>query len=460
MLMKQSVALMPNNLDRVRIVQPTEQCSDACCIYDAMLHFHCNFSKNCHFITNYSNSMEAHLEDFHESVKMHENFLYFDRNYDCKMCEHAKMVSHFHCIECKVGLLAAGEMESHICRVPVKLEPPDAAAVSLNLSLKNGVDEDAEKKTNLVVRAAGTFFPENSDPESLQQRAASPTNCDRPFCKLKKKTHHHCDLCNQAFSDAARLEIHVLKHQSTKLGLLDAERKRLEENSVELVPIPRPSEEPQDLTKQAAAPPPQLLIPPGFPTTSVTDFSQLQNLHLAQLALQYPFYPYQNPFMGGFSMPLDQPSTSMAFPFPNPMESMKRKSETEQAFELTNRIKMIKTSQAQVAAAAPSAAGKPPSNNIKMFKDEPIPTGYLKFRFNEDCNFPNCGYRNHQSHFHCCRQDCYYSFCDKTRFVQHTARHERLDKLMGDDFKQFRANMRCGHDDCAYNKNLGEFSGV
>lgn len=97
------------------------------------------------------------------------------------------------------------------------------------------------------------------------------------------------------------------------------------------------------------------------------------------------------------------------------------------------------------------------ANNFKMFKDEPIPQGYLKFRFNEDCNFPNCGYRNHQSHFHCCRTDCYYSFCDKTRFVQHTARHERLDKLMGDDFKQYRANMRCGHVDCAYNKNIGKF---
>lgn len=93
--------------------------------------------------------------------------------------------------------------------------------------------------------------------------------------------------------------------------------------------------------------------------------------------------------------------------------------------------------------------------NLKMFKDEPIPTGYLKFRFNEDCNFANCGYRNHQSHFHCCRVDCYYSFCDKTRFVQHTARHERLDKLMSDDFRQYRASMKCGYDACVYNKNLG-----
>lgn len=93
--------------------------------------------------------------------------------------------------------------------------------------------------------------------------------------------------------------------------------------------------------------------------------------------------------------------------------------------------------------------------SFKIFKEEAIPQGYLKFRFNEDCAFANCGYRNHQSHFHCCRADCYYSFCDKTRFVQHTARHERLDKLMGDDFRQFRANMQCGYSDCVYNKNPG-----
>lgn len=85
-------------------------------------------------------------------------------------------------------------------------------------------------------------------------------------------------------------------------------------------------------------------------------------------------------------------------------------------------------------------------------KDEAIPAGYLKFRFNEDCQFATCGYRNHQSHFHCLRDNCYYSFCDKTRFVQHTARHERLDKLMGSDFKQFRSNMNCGYDGCEHSQ--------
>lgn len=93
---------------------------------------------------------------------------------------------------------------------------------------------------------------------------------------------------------------------------------------------------------------------------------------------------------------------------------------------------------------------------MRMLKDEPVPEGYLRFRFNEDCQYQHCGYREHQTHFHCQRQDCGYSFCDKTRFVQHTARHERLDTLMGGDFQQYRANVACGRPDCAYTTNLGE----
>ena len=81
---------------------------------------------------------------------------------------------------------------------------------------------------------------------------------------------------------------------------------------------------------------------------------------------------------------------------------------------------------------------------------------YFFCRFNEDCKYSHCGYREHQTHFHCMRSDCGYSFCDKTRFVQHTARHERLDTLMGGDFQQFRSNVACGRPECVYTTTLGK----
>merc|ERR1719336_2529467 len=89
-------------------------------------------------------------------------------------------------------------------------------------------------------------------------------------------------------------------------------------------------------------------------------------------------------------------------------------------------------------------------SSMRMLKDEPVPEGYSRFRFNEDCQFSNCNYREHQTHFHCMRKDCNYRFCDKTRFVQHTARHERLDTLCGDEFQGFRG-VPCGREDCELN---------
>lgn len=244
-----------------------------------------------------------------------------------------------------------------------------------------------------------------------------------------------------------KLKIHFLKHQTTKLGQKSSDD--------EIISIPCNFERNEKPIKEIDETPQDLSLP--INQNFAENFST--NLHLAQLAFyrQNPFY-YQNlyPFLGQQQQQHlePQPSTSN-FSFPSiglastgPFElpakvvsnlTQKRKLEE---YEQQQQRKLIKPNKQQ---------------NFKIFKDEPIPQGYLKFRFNEDCNFTNCGYRNHQSHFHCCRNDCYYSFCDKTRFVQHTARHERLDKLMGDDFKQYRANMQCGHVDCAYNKNMGEF---
>ena len=105
---------------------------------------------------------------------------------------------------------------------------------------------------------------------------------------------------------------------------------------------------------------------------------------------------------------------------------------------------------AAAAAAAGGGGGGGGHHAMRMLKDEPVPDGYMRFRFNEDCGFANCNYREHQTHFHCMRKDCNYRFCDKTRFVQHTARHERLDTLCGDEFEGFRG-VPCGRPTCELN---------
>lgn len=211
--------------------------------------------------------------------------------------------------------------------------------------------------------------------------------------------------------------------------------------------------------------------------------AQIQALCLAQLTSLYQHNPimYQNlyPLLGAiehlkqdsaqrsFLPPkMDMATTTAAMQMNNAFggfdlskmsEKTNAKSQSAKRHKSMTSKNESKASKHATASISTDHAVNRGAGTFKIFKDEPIPKGYLKFRFNEDCNFANCGYSNLQSHFHCCRADCFYSFCDKTRFVQHTARHERLDKLMGDDFKQYRANMSCGHDDCIYKSSSGEF---
>lgn len=219
------------------------------------------------------------------------------------------------------------------------------------------------------------------------------------------------------------------------------------------------------LGASAAMPAPMLNVtnPEHYPTFGDQLSAQIQAMCLAQLATAAY---QQNPLLAQTLYPLLSAAGSSAtaaamvdpfkrtesFGLPTPTFDLMA-STTPQANKKNRQgRKSANLTNAKIIDASRTVGG---GGGFKVYKDEPIPQGYLKFRFNEDCNFANCGYSNLQSHFHCCRADCYYSFCDKTRFVQHTARHERLDKLMGDDFKQYRANMQCGHDQCVYKNNLG-----
>lgn len=56
-------------------------------------------------------------------------------------------------------------------------------------------------------------------------------SCCRPFCKLKRKEHYHCNACNQAFSDVERLRPHIAKHSSGALSPQPAMFKREPEDN-------------------------------------------------------------------------------------------------------------------------------------------------------------------------------------------------------------------------------------
>uniref|UniRef100_A0A8D9EBS9 Transcription factor castor n=1 Tax=Cacopsylla melanoneura TaxID=428564 RepID=A0A8D9EBS9_9HEMI len=363
--------------------------------------------------------------------------------------------------------------------------PPSPKPVPLALTLS---PDNGPGKVPTVVKASGTFYPlsglsstsssshiypeETIKQEPMEQLSVEVSekslqllpewmsldrhekygpelSCSRPFCKLKRKEHYHCNACNQAFSELDRLKPHITKHSPSAIPHMNikSEHNNNDENQetripsgLSILPIP-PLDTPPELV-----PPSQ--YPPGFSAA----MAAMANQQLALMTSQgLPFMPpmpalYSSPSGLMFGPPpgfnphaASLMGNGLLLPPVDHAKEVLRRS-------LTPNRESLESKKSRAASS------------MRMLKDEPVPEGYTRYRFNEDCQYTQCGYREHQTHFHCMRQDCGYSFCDKTRFVQHTARHERLDTLMGGDFHQYRSNVSCRREDCVYNNTLSKFT--
>lgn len=59
-------------------------------------------------------------------------------------------------------------------------------------------------------------------------------SCGRPFCKLKRRQHFHCELCNQAFSESEKLQAHLERHAEGRHSPPSGEEERSREREEEL----------------------------------------------------------------------------------------------------------------------------------------------------------------------------------------------------------------------------------
>jgi hypothetical protein len=426
---------------------------------------------------------------------------------------------------------------SSVASPPTPILPPGLNPLALAPpGLAQTLGEEAQRRASLA--AHPVFGPE---PEE--------ESCGRPFCKLKRRAHYHCNLCNQGFTEKDKLESHLKRH-------LSGQPEPPSPSAVNLASLLRGDGVPREAIPLSAdllrTPQPEVkegnsagpLTPPATggmnnnetkngggssgansrsgspavstasPSPAVSNASSAAAAAAAAAAASFTSPP--------FSLPAN---------FPSPFASLVRGGQ----FSASSLISAAGAAAAAAAAAgantpAPGAAGSPlllppglppflapgmllpglpgatpqgfrpglpaglaphplpaptfdptrhpltrppaeiaarraspflsstgdassddPSDRrLRLLKDEPVPEGYMRFRFNEDCGFVSCNYREHQTHFHCMRRDCNYRFCDKTRFVQHTARHERLDTLCGQEFEGFRG-VPCGRDNCELN---------
>ncbi|KAL1122329.1 hypothetical protein AAG570_003734, partial [Ranatra chinensis] len=455
-----------------------DACPDPLCTLAIRpLHYHCSRPR-CFFATDSEDFLVAHARDFHDNIEILEGFLFFDRSVDCRLenCPSNKVNRHFHCVMpgCGYSFVRYSHMAIH----QAKHKAESGAPLS-----------PSSQPTDLMVKASGTFYPlcglsnsntsptppsevtikvepevilsyESPMPEWMSldkhEKYGPEVTCSRPFCKLKRKEHYHCNLCNQAFSELEKLRPHIAKHSPGTIPPVPvkSENNNNEDNNQHQSLPTSMGVLPLKLENQ------EMLPPPHFPGFSAAMAAAVANQQLAMITSQgIPFMPhsmpglYTSPTGLMFAAPpgfgphpssivnnnlLDSARASILTSDPNAESLFSRRSISPQRGDLSSDAKKARV-----------------QSSMRMLKDEPVPEGYLRYRFNEDCRYTHCGYREHQTHFHCMRQDCGYSFCDKTRFVQHTARHERLDTLMGGDFQQYRANVSCGRMDCSYTSTLG-----
>lgn len=335
-------------------------------------------------------------------------------------------------------------------------------------------------------------------------------------CKLKKKNHYHCDICNQAFVDQTHLVIHQQDHsnpqtcenvddevvdytksedlsikkfeikpehmgderlgdlaeaQNLSIKKLETKPDLVDEKYNDLISIqntvtklngngphigPKEEQVPEDLTQNCKNAKPLTEVQPPVFDQHLADYLNYQKMQFylhnyyqfvnqqmltqappSQIRAEFPFLPEPSPnteisnINNGQSPKRPAPEAENEDSAPN-FKKIKIRKFSELAdtsnngsftdFRPISTPNIVESSpilnQKLISSNFPmvqhlinqdiQAVNKPKNN--RMFKDEPVPKGYLKFKFNEDCNFMNCGYRNHQSHFHCIRYSFYYFF--------------------------------------------------
>ncbi|XP_063542807.1 uncharacterized protein LOC134751380 isoform X2 [Cydia strobilella] len=373
----------------------------------------------------------------------------------------------------------------------VSMKEPNESYTPTNFSIKSEFDREQD---NMSVKATGTFYPSShlrsntSSPRSIYDASPSkdlklrmdydkkpfdatksgptiPPSCHDQACPLNKNAgvmnlHYHCPHCNQPYVDLKVLFSHMVKKHSNAMdggpAGLAATKETLEREypEISILPstasssgtsqVPSPGHRPPNPAEQVQAVQSLLLQQylSGGRKGSLQEQLKMQQQYTASLAGLPGLAQVALFSQGGSPFPL---YPTMLYP-PELLLEQSLLQGHGMPPGMDKEAEMIAKTRRTHTTRGP---------HMRVLKDEPIPEGYLRFRFNEDCAYQHCGYREHQTHFHCTRKDCGYSFCDKTRFVQHTARHERLDTLMGGDFQQYRANVYCQRPDCPHASTFG-----
>lgn len=379
------------------------------------------------------------------------------------------------------------EVVSHPLMSPIPLVSINNTAAISGSALPSGIPIGSHgvPLTVLLQQKTGNEIPHPSWP---LMRANMHYNiqqiCGRPFCKLKRKDHYHCFECNQAFSDPARLRCHVAKHGFRFKRCESSMRVVRASVPVNIAPKPPQNlfldnakttmEDDSDLSPEIKGaseinPSSSLTLNPSIFSNMIAKAQEEHRSHIdGNLDFDEPNINIVNvKSLGSGDEPMVSPSACVQIdPDDNSSEQENSINESD---TILSSLKISDNSRRsgrkrvstkhndfvdsdEVVAKQRKVTTSPRAN-----RDESIPDGYIRCSFKDDCGYPKCSYRRGVTHFHCTRLDCGYSFSDRSRLVQHTLRHERIDSITGGELQQYRINQDCGVAECEFNKKASHF---
>ena len=100
-------------------------------------------------------------------------------------------------------------------------------------------------------------------------------------------------------------------------------------------------------------------------------------------------------------------------------------------------------------------------SGYKRYKRGPLDSAmqerFERYERSEHCGTPNCQYAMNTTHYHCLHPGCGYRFAGKTMMYKHAQHHDRVDSIVQDDFKRFKANQPCDRADCEFSRKNTHF---
>lgn len=97
------------------------------------------------------------------------------------------------------------------------------------------------------------------------------------------------------------------------------------------------------------------------------------------------------------------------------------------------------------------------ASSRKMLDEGMMLDGFRRYDLYEDCRDTACQFSLKVTHYHCTRENCGYRFCGRTHMYKHAQHHDRVDNLVLDDFKRFKASLSCNVTDCQFSGNSTHF---